>query len=271
MTDASSTVHKVYLVRNPWGTTNYSGTWNKDDANWTQALKDQVPYGVDIDLAESHGIFVAPVDAFMDGDTACFGDYQIAHYRESESYANVWYDVLDDAYGLTAKDFYFTTPDSTSDLYVTVESYYQMMQPAECVGDVGYVDMKLELFEPSGSRFGIQYYWEQYHRPILVSNTEGLSGDWNVKVTSDFYDAPGNDYTVMLYSTHDIDIMDEDGQTSVFHTDGSEPSEFTDSCFTGQAYDPTTDDCSADRSGNTEEEEEEEETTEEEVVPENAW
>jgi hypothetical protein len=38
MTDASGTVHKVLLIRNPWGTSGYSGTWNKDDSNWTDAL-----------------------------------------------------------------------------------------------------------------------------------------------------------------------------------------------------------------------------------------
>ena len=35
MTDASGTIHKMILMRNPWGTTYYSGTWNKDDSNWT--------------------------------------------------------------------------------------------------------------------------------------------------------------------------------------------------------------------------------------------
>lgn len=38
MTDASSVDHKMLLVRNPWGITYYSSTWNANDTNWTDAL-----------------------------------------------------------------------------------------------------------------------------------------------------------------------------------------------------------------------------------------
>lgn len=38
MTDASGTAHKCLLMRTPWGFTQYSYTWNKDDPNWTNAL-----------------------------------------------------------------------------------------------------------------------------------------------------------------------------------------------------------------------------------------
>lgn len=38
MTDAGGTAHKCYMIRNPWGTAGYTGEWNKDDTNWTDAL-----------------------------------------------------------------------------------------------------------------------------------------------------------------------------------------------------------------------------------------
>ena len=38
MTDASGTKHKCLLMRNPWGYTQYSFTWSKDDPNWTDQL-----------------------------------------------------------------------------------------------------------------------------------------------------------------------------------------------------------------------------------------
>jgi len=47
MTLANGTIVKAFLIRNPWGTTYYSSTWNKDDVNWTDALVAQIPHGVD--------------------------------------------------------------------------------------------------------------------------------------------------------------------------------------------------------------------------------
>ena len=38
MTDSDSTVHKMYLIRNPWGITEYSNDWNKNDSRWTDDL-----------------------------------------------------------------------------------------------------------------------------------------------------------------------------------------------------------------------------------------
>mmetsp|Transcript_1826 Transcript_1826/g.2452 ORF Transcript_1826/g.2452 Transcript_1826/m.2452 type:complete len:172 (+) Transcript_1826:642-1157(+) len=71
MTDSSGTAHKMLLMRNPWGTTGYSSTWNKDDSNWTPELIAQVPHGVDPTLADTYtttsanyGVFTMPLDKF---------------------------------------------------------------------------------------------------------------------------------------------------------------------------------------------------------------
>ena len=38
MTDAAGTAHDLVMFRNPWGVAEYTGTWSKDDANWTDEL-----------------------------------------------------------------------------------------------------------------------------------------------------------------------------------------------------------------------------------------
>jgi hypothetical protein len=60
-------------MRTPWGFTQYSYTWNKDDTNWTDALVAQVPYNVDPRTSYSTGVFVAPIDAFL--NEKCFTSY----------------------------------------------------------------------------------------------------------------------------------------------------------------------------------------------------
>ena len=91
MTDASSVVHKAMVIRNPWGVSYYTGTWNKDDSNWTDDLAAQVPLGIDprTDQA-SQGTFVMPASYLIGTD--CINDIQIGHERSSEGYADTWYD-----------------------------------------------------------------------------------------------------------------------------------------------------------------------------------
>jgi hypothetical protein len=53
--------YDMIMLRNPWGLTYYSGTWNKDDSNWTDTLVDQVPWGIDPRTSYTDGIFVMVV------------------------------------------------------------------------------------------------------------------------------------------------------------------------------------------------------------------
>mmetsp|Transcript_13133 Transcript_13133/g.22195 ORF Transcript_13133/g.22195 Transcript_13133/m.22195 type:complete len:90 (+) Transcript_13133:982-1251(+) len=89
MTDASGNTHKLLLMRNPWGTSYYSGTWSKDDPNWTDDLVAQVPMGMDprVDQA-TKGIFVFPMSSLGPDEqgVACFNDFQIADMRDEEGY-----------------------------------------------------------------------------------------------------------------------------------------------------------------------------------------
>jgi hypothetical protein len=66
MTDANGIDHRCLLMHNPWGSNDYSYTWNADDSNWTTDLIEQIPYDFDptAQSAEDTGLFVAPVEAF---------------------------------------------------------------------------------------------------------------------------------------------------------------------------------------------------------------
>jgi hypothetical protein len=138
MTDANGTVHKMLMFRNPWGTTNYSGTWSAADANWTDDLVAQVPHSIDprTDSA-ADGVFVTPLAAVdtAEGAGGCFSDLVINHHRDDEGYTDEWYDATDDD---GAKHSYkFTVPaDATVDpadsIYVTVEGYYSEVIPMHC-------------------------------------------------------------------------------------------------------------------------------------------
>mmetsp|Transcript_14015 Transcript_14015/g.23811 ORF Transcript_14015/g.23811 Transcript_14015/m.23811 type:complete len:225 (+) Transcript_14015:520-1194(+) len=111
--------HKMYMLRNPWSSTAYSGPWSKDDAQWTQDYIDQVPLGVDPRVANEQGIFIIEHDLFL----RMFELFEIGHYRDGEGYTDDWYDKEMD-YG-EVNDFHVAIPaGSSGDLYFQVHSYH---------------------------------------------------------------------------------------------------------------------------------------------------
>lgn len=45
MTDSvNSKIYKMVVLRDPYGSNEYSKAWKPDDPNWTQELLDQIPY-----------------------------------------------------------------------------------------------------------------------------------------------------------------------------------------------------------------------------------
>lgn len=45
--DGVTVDHKLYMMRNPWGTSYYNQTWSQTDtSSWTAAYRAQVPYGI---------------------------------------------------------------------------------------------------------------------------------------------------------------------------------------------------------------------------------
>lgn len=61
----SGVVTDMLLMRNPWGTTDYSGPWHSGDAAWTDTLVAEVPWGVDPRTSgDANGIFTMPMSTF---------------------------------------------------------------------------------------------------------------------------------------------------------------------------------------------------------------
>ena len=83
----------MYLARDPWGFTHYSGTWNKSSSLWTTANKNAVPFGLGSKVAsnENDGYFVIDYDKLVN-DT-CFDGIDIAH--DIPGYSSVKYDYED--------------------------------------------------------------------------------------------------------------------------------------------------------------------------------
>jgi hypothetical protein len=44
--DNSGNEEKVYLARNPWGITRYTGEWKYDSSKWTTSNKAKIPFNL---------------------------------------------------------------------------------------------------------------------------------------------------------------------------------------------------------------------------------
>ena len=64
MKDSAGTVHKMLMMRNPWGVTKYSAKWNYADRAWTSELVAQVPMSIDPRTSHNQGIFVIDMERF---------------------------------------------------------------------------------------------------------------------------------------------------------------------------------------------------------------
>lgn len=229
--------HEMILLRNPWGLTHYSGTWNKDDINWTDTLVNQVPWGIDPRTSYSDGIFVMDTADFIaySSSYSCITNYEISHYREAEGYSDNIYDSEDDDGEL--KSYYVTIPASVGALYFSAETYYQELIPNECASGTyqGYslpnpvVDISL-YEDGSSSRTTYKLYSDQFNYPLLLTNyNAGVVFTITVQFT--WFGSPAPDYTVKVYSQQDLEIKNHRGLTNVLNYDGTLPSAFTESTF----------------------------------------
>jgi hypothetical protein len=55
---------KMIMMRNPWGSTYYSGPWSKSDSRWTNSKVAQVPFGIDPRTSDELGVFTIPLATF---------------------------------------------------------------------------------------------------------------------------------------------------------------------------------------------------------------
>mmetsp|Transcript_16497 Transcript_16497/g.28016 ORF Transcript_16497/g.28016 Transcript_16497/m.28016 type:complete len:109 (-) Transcript_16497:477-803(-) len=108
----------MYMVRNPWGISEYSKNWSHDDSRWTPEFIAQVPHGIDPTTSHQQGIFFVEHSDLAE----CFSFYQIGHYRDEEGYKDTWYDQELDLGFVTQHKV--TPSEKRGDLYFTVETYY---------------------------------------------------------------------------------------------------------------------------------------------------
>lgn len=260
MKDASDVVHQMLLMRNPWGSTGYSADWNKNDAKWTDALVAQVPMSIDPRTSATKGIFTVPMTRFAGQATSsndCFGDYSIAHNRAG--YKTFWYD-RDGADDSDVKNYYTTAPKKDGDFYFSVETYPLSTIPTACHGGsytfggqtynsetMPSVYFAMWKSSKQSTYVAYQYYYTQFNRPILISESDYSAGEeFKYQVNFFFVDSPIRDYTVLVYTkqTVTVNIDTNDGPTNQNHMDGTKPSGFVNQQFWTMAHtaDPNPDD-----------------------------
>ena len=163
------------MVRNPWGRTDYTEDWNFEDPRWTEETIVQVPFDVDPTTSNEEGIFFVEDKDFM----RCFEDFQVAVYRDDEGYSNNWFD--EEAANAQVHLYEIEIPRKDGEIYFSVETYYQNIIPQNCVLDE--FSMPLVIFGllqnglESENVIDAWYYYDQFHRPIGVSEDSYEAGD----------------------------------------------------------------------------------------------
>lgn len=70
---------EVLMMRNPWGSSEYSSDWSKSDIRWTPDNLQAVPNGIDPRTSDAQGIIIVPITKFING--ICFSEFNINHHK----------------------------------------------------------------------------------------------------------------------------------------------------------------------------------------------
>lgn len=97
----------------------------------------------------------------------CLDDLTIGHNRDSETYSTVWYDQQDVYENEAEYLYYVDIPADTSDLYFSVETYYESYLPKACKGYVPDIYITVKQVD-SDSVIGEIMYYDNYHNPLLI-------------------------------------------------------------------------------------------------------
>ena len=67
-----------------------------------------------------------------------------------------------------------------------------------------------------------------WSRPLIIQEADYNAGDvFRINVGWDWGFGPeAQDYSVLVYSTQDLEVKDSNGETNMLHMDGQEPSGF---------------------------------------------
>jgi hypothetical protein len=76
-------------------------------------------------------------------------------------------------------------------------------------------------------------YSENWYMPVMVEEADYEAGDvFTLTVTYDWIGRMSRDYTISVYSSQDLEVLDEEGEGNMIHMDGNTPSGFTKSEYT---------------------------------------
>ena len=241
---------KMIMMRNPWGSTHYSGPWSKNDGRWTSSKVAQVPFGIDPRTDHEIGVFTIPLSTFADRGIQCIENYSIGHMRSGEGYKFSWYDEdnvqnyrqswstrvgLGGGNDESEQEFKITVPQNDGDLYFTLETYYPGMVQQSCIGGSygGYNIINFEVYN-GRSRVMQSAYADQYAKVAHVKERDYRAGStFTIKAQVKWYNNPFWEYTARVYSKQDLDVKNDRGQTNMVHFDGQSPSGFTSSNYNG--------------------------------------
>jgi len=156
----------------------------------------------------------------------CFDDFQIGHNRNAENYTDTWYDISGDYSFMTYLNFTVEVPESSGDLYFSLEYYYWEMVPKRCSLFMGNPMIYTKIYK--NDEMFEYYYFDYYHEPMMFAEADYEAGDiFTIEYDTMWFFSPiPRDYTIKVYSSQDLEIKDSDGNTNMLHMDGQQPSGF---------------------------------------------
>lgn len=116
---AGKVVHRLYRVRNPWGTDVYNGPWADGSNLWTDAFKAQVPYARN---TNDGAFFIADSDL-----VTAFNYYEIGYVHDN--WAKSYYSKTSADNGLASYTF---TTKKDQEVFLVTALYDYRMYPSRC-------------------------------------------------------------------------------------------------------------------------------------------
>ena len=120
------------------------------------------------------------------------------------------------------KDYFVTVPEKDGDIYLAAETYYYGVTPLRCHPFLNLPSsLQLQIYQ--NEKLILDYNdYQFYNEPFLLAESDYSAGD-TFKIHVDFHWGFGfeaRDYTVSIYSKHQVEVLDKRGKTNMLHMDG---------------------------------------------------
>ena len=155
--------------------------------------------------------------------------------RDSAGYGPDWYDVngnVNIAWPQPLKKFSVTVGAKAGDLYFQVDTYYRGMIPKSCFTENDFPTVSIFIVKKPDGTSVTAYCKTSYCMAYVPEASYSAGATFTIQVQYNWkslsnaaYSTP--DYTVSVYSTQMLTVVDESGGTSNLNFDGTSPSGFT--------------------------------------------